>query len=88
MPGLLAYSTNYDYNRTGKVANDRTLAATAEASWLQVRIPLDRHGATGANIVGTTQEKKKGSINVVFVDGHAENVPYDNFAQVFVSPYR
>ena len=86
---VLAYSTNYDQARSPKIApDDRSLAAVAETPWLKVRIPLDRHGAKGANINTTLADAKKGRINIVFCDGHCENVAYDDFGKVMVSPYK
>jgi prepilin-type N-terminal cleavage/methylation domain-containing protein/prepilin-type processing-associated H-X9-DG protein len=87
---LLAYSTDFDENRNPKTTtfDDGGLAAVAEASWLQVRIPLDRHGTSDADILGDKQHKKKGAINVVYVDGHAETVAFDDFNKVRISPYR
>jgi prepilin-type N-terminal cleavage/methylation domain-containing protein/prepilin-type processing-associated H-X9-DG protein len=89
---MLYISTNYQQGGTGiKPEELGTLAGSLRCmGWLGNKIPLDRHG--GRKIAdGTATELPKwtnAKINVVFADGHAATVPYDEFKSVRISPYR
>ncbi|MFN4243763.1 MAG: type II secretion system protein [Tepidisphaerales bacterium] len=88
---VLAYTTNYITYNPGLDSRPElkyTLAGIAQTSWLRTRIPLDRHGRRDSSIRGSDPSKWRGGrINVVFVDGHAESIGFDEFNRVNVSPY-
>jgi prepilin-type processing-associated H-X9-DG protein len=96
-PQVLAYTTNYiHYNTDPSVSGANTflkftLAGVARTSWLNSRIPLDRHGKRDSSIRNnnplTSQKVKGGRINVAFADGRAESVGWDGFKNVNISPY-
>ena len=67
------YTTNYMVNNSSLSPNDYgKLSGVAQTSWLQKRIPWDRH-------------KKK--INVAYVDGHGETINQGDENKVRVSPW-
>jgi prepilin-type N-terminal cleavage/methylation domain-containing protein/prepilin-type processing-associated H-X9-DG protein len=77
-PGLdrndaVYYTTNYMINNSALAKQDLgKLSGVAKTSWLQKRIPWDRH-------------RKK--INVAFADGHGETITQGDENKVRVSPW-
>jgi prepilin-type N-terminal cleavage/methylation domain-containing protein/prepilin-type processing-associated H-X9-DG protein len=86
---VLAYSTNYVTDNTSINATTEaylygTLEGVARTDWLKRKIPYQRHG----RYTSVAEAEKRGRINVVFADGHAESVARGDFKRVRVSPYR
>ncbi|MEM1012114.1 MAG: type II secretion system protein [Planctomycetota bacterium] len=93
-PNMLAHMTNYMHFNGGNANYWGTLAGVMQTGWLGWKVPLDRHsdGASNAEWLDTGAAQG-GSINIAFVDGHAENVKFkdaDNpagFEKVKITPW-
>ncbi len=87
----LYYTTNYMQGQSavsgGNAYMAYTLQGAARISWLQRRIPASLPASvTGGAPIHTT-DRHRGKINIVFCDGHAENVAATDFGRVRISPY-
>lgn len=87
---ILAYTTNYMTYNGGTPELWGTLGGIMETSWLRGKTPTDRHYADldPADVPTQASAGKGGGIQITFVDGHAAKVPYGEFNNVKVTPYK